>query len=148
MISSHRSMTDLGNEAAAAKAIRHVLTRIREHSACGWYLGAGTESFALLTEALAMLDGAEVREVREDYLPIEPRDPEENDDAPKAGVFDDEDRAIINEIANFHEEQSASLTNASARAVKLEAFNLLQQAAKHARWGDEIRMLGAKGGGR
>jgi hypothetical protein len=59
----------------AQLAIAHALTRIHDHPGVGWYMGIGTESFALLTEAFAELTGQTVREVRERFVPENPADP-------------------------------------------------------------------------
>ena len=75
MINAHRSMRDLAPDAQARKALAHILSRVREDSRVGFYLGYGTESFALATEALASLTGEEVLKVRKTYEPLSPADP-------------------------------------------------------------------------
>ena len=67
-IIEHTQMTGLSAEKQAAKAIEHVLTRIRDDNKCAESMGFGTESFALLTEAAATLFGKPVREVREYFM--------------------------------------------------------------------------------
>lgn len=69
------SMDTMSPDAQAMKAIRHALGRIKEDPAVGYYLGLGTETFALLTEAYAALSGNKVRAVREYYTPRDPRNP-------------------------------------------------------------------------
>jgi hypothetical protein len=71
------SMDDLTPEAKARKAIRHVLNLIQDHPSVGYYLGLGTESFALLTEADATFHGADIELTRKRFLPINPRNPAE-----------------------------------------------------------------------
>lgn len=62
-----RSMQDLPSAKQAATAIEHVLRRIHGDPSVGWYLGIGTESFALLTEAYATLTGFALDEVRRTF---------------------------------------------------------------------------------
>ena len=68
-------MEELTPEQQAKKAILHMLSRIRDHEHIGWYCGFGTQAFDLLTEAAATLCGKPVREIREAYLPKNPKDP-------------------------------------------------------------------------
>jgi hypothetical protein len=75
MIDDHKSMSDLTPERQAKKALAHILDRVRSDSRVGWYLGHGTESFALATEALATLTGNAVFAVRKAYAPENPKDP-------------------------------------------------------------------------
>lgn len=76
MNADDKSMPHLSPEECADKAIAHVLQRICEDSRVGWYLGQGTESFMLLTEALARLRGySDVQAVREAFAPENPADP-------------------------------------------------------------------------
>lgn len=69
------SMDGLTPEAMSEQAIRKVLGRIRDHEFIGYYLGIGTETFALLTEAYAALSGSPVVEVRKAFRCRDPRDP-------------------------------------------------------------------------
>jgi len=71
------SMDNLSPEAKAQKAIRHVLNRIEEHPEIGYYLGIGTESFALLTEADATFNKADVELTRKRFAPMNARNPYE-----------------------------------------------------------------------
>jgi hypothetical protein len=75
MIDDHKSMSDLTPEQQAKKALAHILDRVRSDSRVGWYLGHGTESFALATEALATLTDNAVLAVRKAYAPENPKDP-------------------------------------------------------------------------
>ena len=56
-------------------AIAHVLRQIRERSEVGYYLGHGTESFELLTEAFALLKGKTQEEVQKLFRPRTAADP-------------------------------------------------------------------------
>ena len=60
----------------AKRAIRHALERIRNHPEVGYYLGIGTQTFSLLTEAAATLYGEPVEKVRKHFLPRSTRDPD------------------------------------------------------------------------
>jgi hypothetical protein len=53
--------------AAADKAVEHVLNRIRSDGRVAWFLGFGTESFALLTAAYAERHGANVEQFRREF---------------------------------------------------------------------------------
>ncbi|HEV7405212.1 MAG TPA: hypothetical protein VGO11_19870 [Chthoniobacteraceae bacterium] len=53
----------------ARKAMVHVLRQSsRENPLLGWFINVGSQSFDLLTEALASIDGVTVREVRERFI--------------------------------------------------------------------------------
>lgn len=58
--------------AAAKSAIAHVLNAIADDPAKFWLMGAGTQSYALLTDAHAALTGTPEGEVRQRFRP-EPR---------------------------------------------------------------------------
>lgn len=68
-------MDDLEPVEQARKSIRHILRLISDHPEVGWYLGLGTQSFALLTEALASIDGTTVKDVREKFRPLRAKNP-------------------------------------------------------------------------
>lgn len=80
MSESHdnRTMQGKTGEEQAKRAIRHVLGVIRDHAEVGWYMGAGTQSFDLLTEAAATLFDEPLDKVRSYFLPLAPRDPKED----------------------------------------------------------------------
>jgi hypothetical protein len=71
------SMDGLTKEDQAAKALLHLLKRIRDDAHLGYFAGVGTETFALATEAFASLTAQSVTTVRKNYTPISPRRPEE-----------------------------------------------------------------------
>lgn len=62
-------MTDLPAEKQAAKAIAHTLLNINTHPGVAWYLGHGTQTYALLTEAHAKLNGITMEEAQENWPP-------------------------------------------------------------------------------
>lgn len=62
----------------AKKAILHLLGRINEDPFIGFYLGLGTESFSLLTEAWASLGGGNVKLVRTRFVCPNAKDPKED----------------------------------------------------------------------
>lgn len=76
-MNNHKSMADLSPVDQARKALAHILDRVAHNSSVGFYLGYGTESFSLATEALATLDGTEPKSVREAYKPQKQHDPYE-----------------------------------------------------------------------
>ena len=66
-------MTDLPPEEQAKKAIRHVLTQIRDHPQIGYHMGWGTQSHSLLCEAAATLfGGTDMKEVARNFAPQNP----------------------------------------------------------------------------
>lgn len=64
-------MTDLPAEKQAAKAIAHTLRNISERPGVAWYLGHGTQTYALLTEAHATLHGITIKEAKENWPPAD-----------------------------------------------------------------------------
>lgn len=64
----------------ANSAIAHALQRIRDHSTIGYYMGLGSQTFCLLTEAYATLQNVPVSDVRRNFQCTDPRDPQ---DAPR-----------------------------------------------------------------
>lgn len=64
-------MTDLPAEKQAAKAIAHTLRNISERPGVAWYLGHGTQTYALLTEAHATLHGITMEEAQGNWPPAD-----------------------------------------------------------------------------
>jgi hypothetical protein len=75
-------MDNLTPEQKSAVAIRHVLGLIKRHPEVGFYLGLGTQSFALLTEADAANYGVDLEHVRRHYRSESPKNPYEGQDVP------------------------------------------------------------------
>ena len=73
-------MEGMTGEQKAKKAIRHVLEQIRNNPDIGWYLGVGTQSYSLLTEAAATLFERPHEEVWNHFRPQNPRDPRDRDE--------------------------------------------------------------------
>jgi len=71
-------MDGMPPEKQALKAIAHILTHIHRDEYVGWYLGLGTQSFALLTEAYATMTGEPVDKIRKHFKPSNPRNPKED----------------------------------------------------------------------
>lgn len=71
---SKPQMSDLPAEKQAAKAIRHTLMNISERPGVAWYLGHGTQTYALLTEAYATLLGHTIEFTQENWPPAAPRE--------------------------------------------------------------------------
>lgn len=61
---THKSMEGLTAEQQAAKALRHLLQRAKDDDRVYYLIGAGSESFSLLTEAYATLAGVDLAELR------------------------------------------------------------------------------------
>jgi hypothetical protein len=70
-------MQELSGEDQARKALFHLLKQIRRDEYVGWYLGVGTQNFSLITEAYATLTQQNVAKVREQFQPMNPRNPRE-----------------------------------------------------------------------
>lgn len=70
-------MDGLFPEEQARRAIVHTLARIRDHETVGYYMGLGSQSFDLLTEAYASLTGMPVSDVRHQFECRNPVAPEE-----------------------------------------------------------------------
>jgi hypothetical protein len=66
-------MADLSAADQARKALHHTLCQIHDRWPVAWYLGHGTQTFALLTEALAAHSDKTVDEIREGYAPAPQR---------------------------------------------------------------------------
>ena len=64
-------MTDLSVAQQAAKAIAHTLRNISERPGVAWYLGHGTQTYALLTEAHASLNGIDMETAQENWPPAD-----------------------------------------------------------------------------
>ena len=82
MTNSMDLMTDLqmagqSKEEQAKKALRHLLHQIQYHHAIGYFLGPGTQTFSLVTEAVATLFNLPVEAVRTNFKPRHPRNPYE-----------------------------------------------------------------------
>ncbi len=71
-------MAGMPPDKQALKAIAHILSHIRRDEYVGWYLGVGTQSFSLLTEAYASMTQEDVVKVRELFEPQNPRNPKED----------------------------------------------------------------------
>ena len=76
-------MTGLSGEDQAKKALKFVLDRIQFHPEIGWYMGPGTQTFSLVTEAAATLFERPVEEVRKAFTPRRPRNPYAEAEAPE-----------------------------------------------------------------
>ena len=57
----------------AKEAIKHVLRVIRDNPDAGYHLGVGTQSFDLLTEAMATMLGKKVEDIRIAFQPTATR---------------------------------------------------------------------------
>ena len=76
-IMTDRQMETLSRDNQPLQAITHTLTTIRDNPNAAWYLGVGTQTWALLTEAYATLTGRDVAEVRRLFRPTSAINPAE-----------------------------------------------------------------------
>jgi len=148
MINGQKSMKGLPPIEQARRALRHVLTQIRDRSEVGWYLGHGTETFALTTEAFAEIDRAEVVDVRRDFAPVNPIDPScaPSARAKPAPIFDDEEVAALRKLAEHHDEMALFSRTAAGRTGNGLGYGLFMQADQHDAWSDLIESAIGKGG--
>ena len=74
-IMTDRQMETLSRDNQSLQAITHTLTTIRDNPNVAWFLGVGTQTWALLTEAYATLTGRDVAEVRRLFRPASAHPP-------------------------------------------------------------------------
>lgn len=68
-------MADLPAETQALEALRHLLRQLRERPEIAWYIGPGSQTWALVTEAYATLSKKTVKEVRKNAVNPQACDP-------------------------------------------------------------------------
>lgn len=61
---THKSMEGLTAEQQATKALKHLLQKLKDDDRLYYLIGAGSQSFDLLTEAYATLAGVDLAELR------------------------------------------------------------------------------------
>jgi hypothetical protein len=76
-------------EEQARRAIVHVLARIRDHEVVGYYMGLGSQSFDLLTEAYASLTRIAVQDVRRQFQYKQPQPESRQQERGQIGVLAD-----------------------------------------------------------
>lgn len=74
----------------ARRALTHMLGRIKHDPSLAYLTGVGTDAWSKLTEALASIDGLDVRVVRTSYLP--PRSENPNSERSRQRQRDDDER--------------------------------------------------------
>jgi len=77
MFDAQPQMQGKSPEEQSKQAIGHVLLQICNHPHIGWYLGFGTQSFDLLTEAFATLTNQPIEQVRDRFEPTNATNPKE-----------------------------------------------------------------------
>ncbi|MBC8009194.1 MAG: hypothetical protein H7067_03760 [Burkholderiales bacterium] len=153
MINDHKSMAGLKPDEQARKALAHILDQIRDRPFVGFYLGYGTESFSLATEALASLDGTTPLAVREAYEPKEPKNPEQGQARVCNGHAEITEIEHANLLAAVTELEIAANTDHLAACTNREhrTYALLQTGARKDEiaaglWSLAQRLGGGKGG--
>ena len=151
MINGHKSMSDLTPVLQARTALAHILDRVRRDPYVGWYLGYGTESFALATEALASITGSEVLDVRKTYAPEKPRDPQEAGrerfilENPKyQPKFDEAEVRTLRAAIALLEDLSNVEALAAATTTKHDGLALLQKSERMDDIAGDLRSLKLK----
>lgn len=139
MINDDKQMADLSPEKQALKALLHVAIRIHEDPFVGYYLGYGSQAFALVTEALATLTSQDVVKVRTDYAPTTPRDPryEPRGDEPRPPEFRKDDAKLLRSAVQLLEQQANADFLAAACNLEHRTFALMQSGQ------DKDRMAGS-----
>jgi hypothetical protein len=143
-------MSDLSDLQQAQKAIGHVLRQIRERSEIGWYLGHGTESFALLTEAAATLFGTDVEQVRKDFAPLNAanpvRDPIEAILSQKPELTEEE-TDLLKAVATHLGKEAMQTANDAGTKCDQCGYTRLMTARQLVSWSEDLELLAkAKGG--
>ena len=82
-----RQMETLSRDNQCLQAITHTLTVIRDNPNVAWFLGVGSQTWALLTEAYATLTGQTMADVRRLFRPAASHPPQLSTDN------EDEDQA-------------------------------------------------------
>lgn len=86
---THTQMDMLFPEEQARRAIVHVLARVRDHEVVGYYMGLGSQSFDLLTEAYAALTHIAVEDVRRQFQCKKPQPESRQQERGQIGVLAD-----------------------------------------------------------
>lgn len=156
MINDHRQMTDKTPEQQAIRALEHILNRVADHPYVGYYLGYGSQSFALLTEAFASLTGRDVKAVREDYAPTCPRDPVKeakqqlgDENAEEHGskpLLDSDESEALEQVEALLESLARDDYMAAAIDTSHSGFELLQKAGHKEELASTVASLNAKYG--
>lgn len=134
MINDDKQMADLPPEKQALRALQHVASRIHSAPFVGYYLGYGTQAFAIVTEAIATLKGEDVVKVRTDFAPTNPRDPryEPRGDEPPRLEFSDETIREIRAASSILEDLATADEFAAATNRHHRTFDLLISARRKA----------------
>jgi hypothetical protein len=75
------NMTGKTTEQKSAEAIEHALRQIRCTPGAAWFLGLGSHTWALLTEAHAAITGDDLADVRARFMPISASNPQCSEDS-------------------------------------------------------------------
>jgi hypothetical protein len=97
VINDDKQMADLPPVEQARRALQHVLSRVHADPFVGYYLGHGSQAFALVTEAFAAILGQDVAKVRAEWSPTNARDPRyepRGDEPPRLDFSDDTVREL------------------------------------------------------
>lgn len=94
-MSEDKQMTDLSPREQAVRAISHTLGQTTQNPELAYWIGYGSQTRALLTEALASLTGEHLETIRGRYEPSPGRrtpylawhDPSEGDLPPRNGTY-------------------------------------------------------------
>lgn len=145
MINSHRTMAEHTPLQQAQLALGHILSRIRNDDRVGWYLGFGTESFALATEAYATLTGKPVLAVRTAFAPQKPKDPAQAT-ANVQPCLDQEDVSLLKAVSYYLDELCSKTCLEAAHSKDQRGFALLQTAGRQGEWASALEDLANKRG--
>jgi len=132
-IYTHTQMDGLFPEEQARRAIVHVLARIRDHETVGYYLGLGSQSFDLLTEAYAALTYIAVEDVRRQFQCKRPQPASKQEERGQVGVLADllEDAVAHCRMVDTCDDTLESLIDRAENAIRV--VRLAQMGADHGR---------------
>lgn len=145
MINTHRTMVEKEPLEQAKLALGHILHRIKHDSRVGWYLGFGTESFAVATEAYATLTGEPVLAVRTAFAPTAPKDPA-RETVDLQPCLDDDNVKLLRDVSYFLDGLCSKTFLEAAHSKEQRGFGLLQTAARQGQWAEALEDLANKRG--
>lgn len=145
MINDHKQMADLPPLEQARRALQHVASRIHSDPFVGYYLGYGSQAFALVTEALATIRGEDVVKVRTEWSPTSPRDPryEPRGDEPPRLEFSDDTLRELREVCALLEELATSDALAACTNRTHSTLDLMRSAERKDRAAFRVRLVAA-----
>lgn len=145
MINAHRTMAEQDPLEQAKLALGHILNRIHTDERVAWYLGIGTESFAVTTEAYATLIGKPVLAVRTAFAPMKAKDPA----VATANIqpcLDKDDVALLKAVSYYLDGLCSKTCLEAAHSKDQRGFELLATAGRQGSWASDLEDLANRRG--